>query len=141
MPVSLDPSTSILLSDGRVLVAGGGPDPSGVGCADPNVPEVFDPRTEKFTPVGPMSMPRSGPAAIRTKDGRVLLLSGLDSICADPGTVEAFDPDSGTFQVLATGFPMTGGYSTTLLEDGRVLIAGGTGERTGLTAASWLLKP
>jgi hypothetical protein len=65
----------------------------------------------------------------------------MDSSCADKGTVEAFDPDSGTFQVIATGLPKTSGYSATLLDDGRILIAGGTGESTGLTTASWLLKP
>jgi hypothetical protein len=140
LPLAFDAATSTLLSDGRVLVAGGGPDASGA-CVTPNVPEVFDPGTEKFTPVGPMSTPRSGSAAIKIKDGRVLLLSAMDSSCADKGTVEAFDPDSGTFQVIATGLPKTSGYSATLLDDGRILIAGGTGESTGLTTASWLLKP
>jgi WD40 repeat protein len=139
-PVSLDPASSTQLFDGRVLVAGGGPDASGA-CLTPNVPEVFDPRTAKFTPVGPMSTPRSGSAAIKIKDGRVLLFSAMDSSCVDKGTVEAFDPDSGTFQVIATGLPKTSGYSATLLDDGRILIAGGTGDPIGMTAATWLLQP
>jgi hypothetical protein len=139
--VPLDPATSTLLSDGRVLVAGGGPDGGGAGCVTPGVPEVLDPRTEKFTPVGPMSTPRTGSAAIEIKDGRALLLGGMDSSCAALGTVEAFDPDSGTFQVIATRFPKIIGFSATLLDDGEILIAGGRGDSTAMTAASWLLTP
>jgi hypothetical protein len=140
--VSPEPETSTLLSDGRVLVAGGGPYHSGAGCITPVVPEVFDPATESFTPVGPMSTPRTGSAAIKIQDGRVLLFGGVDSNCAATGTVEAFDPDSGTFQVIATGFPKISGFSATLLDDGEVFIAGGSsGDWNGMTATSWFLKP
>jgi hypothetical protein len=134
-------ATPTLLSDGRVLVAGVSSYASGAGCSTPAVPEVFDPRTEKFTPVGPMSTPRSGPAAIKIQDGRVLLFGGMDSNCAAVGTVEAFDPDSGTFQVIATGFPKVTDFSATLLDDGEILITGGTDDSYAMTAASWLLKP
>ena len=140
--VSQDPVTPTLLSDGRVLVTGGGPYDSGANCITPVVSEVFDPRTEKFTPVGPMNTPRSGSAAIKIQDGRVLLFGGVDSNCAAVGTVEAFDPYSGTFQVIATGFPKITDFSATLLDDGEILIAGGgSGDWNGMTAASWLLKP
>jgi hypothetical protein len=140
--VSPDPATSTLLSDGRVLVAGGGPYDNGASCLTPVVSEVFDPRTESFTSVGPMSTPRTGSAAIRIQDGRVLFFGGVDSKCAAVGTVEAFDPDSGTFQVIATGLPNISGSSETLLDDGEVLVAGGFGSDWGtMSAASWLLKP
>src|SRR5450759_2921555 len=85
--------TSTLLSDGRVLVAGGGSYDSGTGLTTPAVSELLDPRTERFTPVGLMSTPRTGSAAIKIKDGRVLLFGGVDSKGAAIGTVEAFDPD------------------------------------------------
>ena len=131
-PVSPGSSTSTLLSDGRVLVAGGGTE----------VSEVFDPRTERFTVVGPMITSRTGSAAIKIQDGRVLLLGGVDSNRAAIGTVEAFDPDSGTFQVISTAFPKITDFSATLLDDGEILIAGGWNEDGNrVTAASWLLKP
>ena len=139
--VSQDPVTPTLLSDGRVLVTGGGPYDSGANCITPVVSEVFDPRTEKFTPVGPMNTPRRGSAAIKIQDGRVLLFGGVDSNCAAVGTVEAFDPDSGTFQVIATGFPKITGFSATLLDDGEILIAAGVTSDWKQTAASWFLKP
>jgi WD40 repeat protein len=137
------PSSSTLLSDGRVLVAEWAANDSGAACVTLVAPEVFDPTTETFTPAGQMNTPRYLSAAIRTQDGRVLFLGGLDSKCAAVGTVEAFDPDSGTFQVIATGFPTTNGFSATLLDDGEILIAGGSVNNAwnGATAASWLLKP
>lgn len=135
-------ATSTLLSDGRVLVAGGGSYDSGTGLTTPAVSEVLDPRTERFTPVGPMSTPRTGSAAIKIKDGRVLLFGGVAPTGAPTDTVEAFDPDSGTFQVIATGFPKISGFSATLLDDGEILIAGGgSRDSNGMTAASWFLKP
>jgi hypothetical protein len=140
LSASQDPATSTLLSDGRVLVAGGGPYDSGASCGTPVAPEVFDPRTESFTPVGPMITPRTGSTAIKIPDGRVLVFGGIDSTCSLVGTVEAFDPDSGTFQVVATGFPNLTDFSATLLGDGRILIAGGT-DGSNPTAATWFLEP
>jgi hypothetical protein len=138
--VSRYPATSTLLSDGRVLVAEWGQS-NGMGCTTPAVSEVFDPRTQKFTSVSPMSTPRTESAAIKIQDGRVLVLGGMDSKCVAAGTVEAFDPESGTFQVIAAGFPKISDFSATLLEDGEILIAGGAGGDWNTTAASWFLKP
>ena len=138
---SQDPATTTRLSDGRVLLAGGGPYADGANCQTPVAAEVFDPKTERFSPTGPMSTPRTGSAAIRIQDGRVLVFGGVDFKCAAVRTVEAFDPDSGTFQVIATGFPEISGFSTTLLDDGEVLIAGGRTSDGKLMASSWLLEP
>jgi hypothetical protein len=137
------PATSTLLSDGRVLVTEWGPYDSGASCITPGVSEVFDPRTERFTPLGPMSTPRTGSTAIKIQDGRVLFFGGVDSHCAAVGTVEAFDPDSGTFQVIATELPKIRGFSLTLLDDGEILIAGGGdgGDGDASMAASCFFKP
>jgi hypothetical protein len=140
LKTSQHPETSTLLSDGRVLVMEyGGP----AGGTDREVSEIFDPRAEKFTPVGPMSTPRTGSlTAIRIPDGRVLVFGAYDAQNNAVTTVEAFDPDSETFQVIATGFPAIQGFSATLLDDGEILFAGGgNGKWNGMTAATWLLKP
>ena len=108
-------ATSTMLSDGRVLVVGRLSSGS----------EVFDPRTERFAPVGPMTTPRYEATSIKIQDGRVINFGGWDSKGAPAGTVEAFDPGSGTFQVIAAGFPEAQGFSATLLKDGRILVAGG----------------
>jgi hypothetical protein len=129
LPLSQYPVSSTLLSDGRVLVMeefGGGAGAAGS--------EVFDPRTEKFTPAGPMSTPRTGSTAIRIPDGRVLVFGGVDSQGEAVATVEAFDPDSETFQVIAK-VPDIQGFGATLLDDGEILIVGDSGN------ATWFLKP
>ena len=135
-------SSSTLLSDGRVLVAEYGSYDSVAGCPRPAVSEVFDPKTGKLSPAGPLSTPRTGAVAVKSQDGRVLFVGGVDSKCAPVGTIEAFDPGSGTFQVIAAGFPAISDFTATLLDDGEILIAGGgTNAWSGETAATWLLKP
>jgi hypothetical protein len=133
------PETSTLLSDGRVLVTEAVPN-SSAGCGTPAVSEVFDPRTEMFTPLGPMSTPRTESTAIKIPDGRVLFFGGMDSNCGAVDTVEAFDPGSGTFHVIATGFPKIGDITATLLDDGEILITGAD-SRYGPTTTTWLIKP
>ncbi len=132
-------TTSALLADQRVLIAGGATDDSSSNCA-PVAPQVFDPEAEEFTSVSPMTSPRSRSTAVRIRDGRVVLFGGMTAECAPADTVEAFDPDSGTFQQIATGFPSLNGYTATQLDDGTILIAGGWGD-TGMIAETWLLKP
>ncbi len=140
--MSYDPATSTLLSDGRVLIVGGNPYQSGASCITPVAPQLLDPRTESFTPVGPMTTPRTGSTAISIPDGRVLFFGGVDASCVALRTVEAFDPESGTFRVIASAFPKISGFSATLLGDGRILIVGGgNGTWNQMTAASWLLEP
>jgi len=139
---SLAWNSATKLSNGRVLLTGGGPNQSDASCRGSSVSEVFDPMTERFTPGGPMITPRSRSAAILVPDGRVLFFGGVDCDWAAVSTVEAFDPESGTFQVVGTGFPALTGFSSTLLNDGRILVAGGDkGDWNGMTAATWLLKP
>jgi hypothetical protein len=137
------PSSSTLLSDGRVLISEWSASDSSASCVGLTPAQVFDPRTETFMTAGPMNVPRYLSTAIRIQDGRVIFLGGLDSNCAGVGrTVEAFDPDSGTFQVISTAFPEITGFSATPLDDGEILIAGGGGAAWNeMTAATWLLKP
>jgi hypothetical protein len=135
------PVSSMLLSDGRVLVKEESSMDTSVPCGTGVVLEVFDARTETFTPVGPMTTPRTGSASVKLQDGRVLFIGGVDANCAAVGTVEAFDPDSGTFHVIATGLPKITDFSATLLNDGEILIAGGQSSDWVMTANTWLLKP
>jgi hypothetical protein len=135
-----DPATSTLLSDGRVLVTEGRTQCDPDTCV-PTIPEVFDPRTGRFTLTGPMVTPRTSSAAVALPDGRALVFGGVDAKGAVAGTIEAFDPYSDTFQVVAKGFPELTEFSVTLLKDGQVLIAGGHDGQGHETAATWLLKP
>jgi len=75
--------TATLLTDGRVLVAGGSADPSA---------EIYDPKTGTFSPTGSMSEARGAHTATLLTDGRVLMAGGSKNHSA-----EIYDPAAGTF--------------------------------------------
>src|SRR5262245_57146302 len=64
--------TATVLSDGRVLLAGG-IDANGVSGAA----EVFDPATKSFMPVGNLSSARGGHTATLLANGKVLITGGF----------------------------------------------------------------
>jgi uncharacterized protein (TIGR03437 family) len=124
--------TATLLSDGRVLVAGGNMDHN-TGAT--NTAEIFDPAASRFTTTGSMQAPRSGHGAVRLANGTVLVAAGFIA------TAELFDPKTGTFHP-------TGGLSTphdegttVLLSSGQVLIAGGFSNYPAASNTAELYNP
>ncbi len=121
-------ATAILLSDGRVLIAGGD------GCSDPkhctNVAneatenlasaDIYDPATGKFTRTGSMTISDRDDAAVLLPDGKVLM--------ADFGPdVELFDPATGKFTSSGTGTGSSTPNTATVLPNGKVLVTTGEG--------------
>ena len=74
--------TATLLSDGKVLIAGGDTD-----VGNPATAELFDPITGEFSLLGSLSADRSGHSATLLADGSVLIAGG-------EGTVNRDAPDS-----------------------------------------------
>jgi hypothetical protein len=72
--------------------------------------------------VGSMAVSRAAHTATTLRDGRVLLVGGLD---AGGASAELFDPRARTFTRTAAPRTARAGHTATLLADGRVLIAGG----------------
>jgi len=100
--------TATLLSDGTVLVVGGGL---------LNSAELFDPVTGTFAATGAPSVARSNHGAALLSNGQVLIAGGPDS------STELYD--SGSF---SPGPPMVEDHNTgttSTLPDGRVLVFGG----------------
>jgi Galactose oxidase, central domain len=112
--------TATLLTNGKVLVAGGTNNVVNLGTA-----ELFDPAAGTFTATGAMTEPRSQHTATLLTNGKVLLAGGTND-----NSAELFDPATGTF--TATG-PMTeprSQHTATLLTNGKVLLAGGTADNS-----------
>ena len=125
--------TATLLSDGRVLVAGGyGGCTVGVGTRNCNTfasAELYDPATGTFSPTGSMTTPRVYQTATLLSDGRVLIAGGGDTSLAL--TAELYDPATGTFSPTGSMITAREYHTATLLPGGRVLIAGGESNGTG----------
>ena len=113
-----------LLTDGRVLVAGGAFPDTSIG---PEAgAEVYDPGTGTWSATGAMTSPRAYQAASLLPDGRVLVAGGWDGR-AFLSSAEVYDPTSGTWSA-------TGGMTTIrvdahaiLLNNGKVLVVLGDG--------------
>lgn len=123
--------TATLLTDGRVLVAGGC---TRFGCeraTDGTV--LFEPRSSRFVEGPALLRPRVGHAAVRLSDGNVLVFGGWAG-AVPTRSAELYDRSRG---FVATGAMASGrgGLAAALLRDGRVLVTGGVdGTQTLRTA-------
>jgi len=107
--------TATLLSDGRVLIAGGLADPA-----------IYDPASNTWQPAGKLAVQRCESQAVLLHDGRVLLVGGY--ICQEAtliNSVEVYDPILRTWQQAVPLAQARYLHTATLLPDGRVLIVGG----------------
>jgi hypothetical protein len=111
--------TATLLTDGRVLVAGGRTSDNGGAVASA---ELYDPATGRWTATGTMPTAQAGHLATLLAGGRVLVTSYT-------GEALLYDPPTGTWS--ATGGMTTArrDYAATLLPDSRVLVSGGRDAR------------
>ena len=116
-----DHHTATLLTDGRVLVAGGG----GEAYASSTSADIYDPATGRFTKTGSMHTGRWLHTATLLNDGQVLILGGRSPKDSVYRSAELYDPRTGTFRTAGNMREGRQQHSATLLEDGRVLIAGG----------------
>ncbi len=114
--------TATLLSDGRVLVAGGSDGYDLLAAA-----EVYDPSIGSWSTVGRLAVARSGHAATLLLDGTVLVTGGYDDRSGRIlDSTETFDPSSGTWNAAGKMVTARTAHTATLLSDGRVLVAGGS---------------
>jgi len=116
--------TATLLSNGKVLVAGG---------HDASA-ELYDPTSGKFAATGSMSVGRSSHTATLLANGKVLIAGG-QNVSGTLATAELYDPSSGTFTATGTMAASRTSHTATLLANGKVLIAGGSNSAGELATA------
>ena len=114
--------TATLLTDGRVLIAGGWDATNDVTA----VSEIFNPAAGTFTQAASLAVARASHTATRLNDGRVLIAGG-DLAAVDQTAVEIYDPSTNTYSATGSLSAYRSGHLAFPLPDGRVLLAGGNG--------------
>ncbi len=121
--------TATLLTNGKVLIAGGYSWDSPLASA-----ELYDPEAGTFTSTGgTLSTGRADHAAVLLPNGKVLVVGGqvlTNGAYTITGTAELYDPNNrrgGTFTPTGHLVAVRMRLTATRLPTGRVLIAGGTG--------------
>jgi len=126
--------TATLLSDGRVLLAGGFRIiAAGLQATDVlQSAEIFDPVSGTFTSAGNMCdgdvcMPRAFGQAVLLRDGRVLLVGGVDETGNPTASAILFDPKTNGWTAAPSMAHARHGHTATLLggSTGQVVIVGG----------------
>lgn len=135
MGVRREGATASLLTDGDVLVAGGG-----TAAA-----ELYHPKSGSWTTTASMSTARTNATATLLANGEVLVAGG----CCQPGnpyvglaSSELYNPSTGSWSPTGSLNVARSGDTATLLGNGDVLVAGGAcnGTAYGCDAGSFLVN-
>jgi hypothetical protein len=130
--------TATLLSDGRVLVAGGRTGPSRYGPSIATA-ELYDPASGTWSRTGSCAGPRDSHTATLLSNGKVLLAGGVNYDVQDYfylASAELYDPQSGTWTPTGSLSSKRVSHTATRLSTGKVLVVGGDPGYPGGSLAS-----
>lgn len=119
--------TATLLPNGQVLVAGGRVPRSG-DTASLSTAEIYDPGTQVWTTVKPMTDARWAHEAVLLADGRVLVTGGVCDVgraLAPSALCEVYDPRHDVWTPTGSLGAAHHGCGAVALPDGTVFLAGG----------------
>lgn len=119
-------SPGVLLTNGKVLVAGG-TTYTGTDFSSTSSAELFDPLSNTWSTTGDMNIPRRSFFMVRLNTGKVLVGGGIRDKSTYLNSAEIYDPATETFSSVPN---MPGsnreGASAVLLSNGNVLVVGGS---------------
>jgi WD40 repeat protein len=115
-----DGHTATLLSNGKVLVAGGYNGSSQLASA-----ELYDPASGTWTATGSLATARLSHTATLLPNGKVLVVGGISGLYFSSASAELYDPASGIWTPTGSLATARRGHTATLLPNGKVLVAGG----------------
>jgi len=122
LSIARDFQTATLLSDGRVLVAGGYGTSGRIAQA-----EVYNPATGKWSSAGNLNNARAQSTATLLPSGKVLVTGGLDPNGARLSSAELYNPATNSWALTGSLIDKRYDATATLLSSGKVLLAGGSG--------------
>jgi hypothetical protein len=113
--------SATLLSDGRVLVAGG------LSTTETPVAssEVYDPKTNTWKLTAPMHARRGQFPAVLLTTGEVLVVGGFGKDGSPIDSSEIYNVSRGTWKPIGVMSRRRGGHAAIRLRDGRVLVISG----------------
>lgn len=116
--------TATLLADGKVLLVGG-VGAGGEAATFLRTAEIYHPSKRKFIATRSMSTARLGAAAVRLRDGRVLVAGGGNNSGLAVNSVEIYNPKTARWTKASPMNYARVNPTATLLNNGKVLITGG----------------
>lgn len=120
-----------MLADGRVLLSGGSIIVDyiwGFPITDCNLAtEIYSPTTNSWSLAGNMVVGRTGHAAVRLPDGKVLAVGASNTCGGGEQSAELFDPTTGVWTATDSTFTHRSVPTAVLTSNGAVMLPGGSG--------------
>lgn len=115
--------TSTKLNDGRVLIAGGYNNSSGIISS---VCNIFNPITNTISIVTPLNYVRQLHSAVLLANGNVLVTGGISNILTSvTNYCEIYDPNTNTWTSASNMESLLHSHKSILLPNNKVLVVGG----------------